>query len=312
VSIEAVSHGCVLQRFLLASEPSLNGTVDRDGMQQLAQAPIHRSLDDSATTAPVCDIVIPVYNESHVVDAKVRRLHEYLSDAFPFSWRITIVDNASTDGTWYSAARLARDLAHVRACHLDRKGRGLALRTAWSASDATVVAYMDVDLSTGLEALLPLVAPIVSGLSDVAIGSRLMPGASVTRSLKREVLSRGYNLLLRATFATSVHDAQCGFKAVRASAARKLLPIVRDEAWFFDTELLLVAQQRGMRVDEIPVAWVEDRDSRVRVASTVVGDLEGVVRMARTFGLRHTRLPLTFAVGIAVLTSSIVRRKGRR
>jgi glycosyltransferase involved in cell wall biosynthesis len=282
-------------------------------VQQLAPAPIHRLLDEAATTAPMCEIVIPVYNEAHVVDASVRRLHDFLTTTFPFSWRITIVDNASTDGTWYAAARLARDLAHVRATHIDRKGRGLALRSAWSASDATVVAYMDVDLSTDLGALLPLVAPLVSGHSEVAIGSRLLPGASVTRTPKRELLSRAYNTLLRTTFVTTVHDAQCGFKALRAETARRLLPLVRDEGWFFDTELLLVAQQLGERVHEVPVDWTEDRDSRVHIASTIAGDLAGVVRMTSTFGFRRTRLPVVTAVlGISLLTTTIVRRKGGR
>jgi glycosyltransferase involved in cell wall biosynthesis len=282
-------------------------------MQELAPAPIRRVLDDAATTAPLCDIVIPVYNEAHVVDAKVRRLHEYLTASFPFSWRITIVDNASTDGTWYAAMRLARDLAHVRASHLDRKGRGLALRSAWSASDATVVAYMDVDLSTDLRALLPLVAPLLAGHSEIAIGSRLVAGASVTRSLERELLSRGYNALLRATFANAVHDAQCGFKALRADTARTLLPQVRDNGWFFDTELLLVARQQGIRVHEVAVDWTEDADSRVQIASTIAGDLAGVVRMVGTFGVRRTRLPVAATVlALAIVASTIVQRKGRR
>ncbi len=237
----------------------------------------------SDVAAPIVDIVIPVYNETVALPAGVRRLHEYLARGFPFSWRVTIVDNGSTDGTWFVAGQLARELAGVRAVHLDAKGRGRALRSAWSASDAAVVAYMDVDLSTDLDALLPLLAPLVSGHSDLAIGSRLAPGASVARHPKREVISRAYNFLLRAVFATPVRDAQCGFKAVRADVARRLLPAIQDDEWFFDTELLLLARHNGLRVHEVPVDWVDDADSRVDVVRTARADLAGVVRMARQF-----------------------------
>jgi putative flippase GtrA len=242
--------------------------------------------------APVVDVVVPVHNEERVLEASVRRLHHYLSTAFPFSWRITVVDNASTDGTWLSATRLARDLPGVDARHLDEKGRGRALRAAWAASDASVLAYMDVDLSTDLAALLPLVAPLVSGHSDVAIGSRLTPDASVARYPKRELVSRTYNLFLRAAFATRVRDAQCGFKAVRADVARRLLPAVHDEGWFFDTELLLLAEHNGLRIHQVPVDWVDDPDSRVHVARTALDDLAGAGRLAWTFATGRGQVDL--------------------
>jgi len=232
---------------------------------------------------PVVDIVLPVYDEAHVLEASMSRLRRYLVERFPLSWRITIVDNASTDGTWAVARTLAGTIPGVRAVHVDRKGRGLALRTAWSASDARIVAYMDVDLSTDLGALLPLVAPLVSGHSHVAIGCRLAPGSRVARGLKREVISRCYNRLLRLVFGTGVRDAQCGFKAVRADVARALLPEVEDDSWFFDTELLLLAERSGLRIHEVPVDWVDDADSRVDIRRTAIEDLRGIWRMVRRF-----------------------------
>jgi putative flippase GtrA len=253
---------------------------------------LHGRRDGAPASAPVVDIVVPVYNEERVLEQSIRRLHDYLEGGFPFTWRITIVDNGSTDGTGLAAARLARDLPRVALLHLDRKGRGLALRTAWGASDATIVAYMDVDLSTDLDGLLPLVAPLVSGHSDVAIGSRLVPGASVARHPKREVISRSYNLLLRTVFATRIHDAQCGFKALRADVARRLLPAIADDKWFFDTELLLLAEHNGLRVHEVPVDWVDDTDSRVHVARTAWDDLVGTARMAKRFALGRGQLDL--------------------
>ncbi len=242
---------------------------------------------------PVVDVVIPVHNEECGLAASIERLHAYLADESPFTWAITIADNASIDGTWDVASALAARLRGVRVLHLDEKGRGRAVRRAWSQSDAEVVAYMDVDLSTGLDAFLPLVAPLVSGHSDVAIGSRLLPGAAVARGPKREAISRTYNLMLRALFATQVRDMQCGFKAVRREVATALLPAIEDEGWFFDTELLLLAERNGLRIHQIPVDWTDDPDSRVDVTQTVKDDLRGVVRLATTFarGLGRVEVP---------------------
>ena len=244
-----------------------------------AEAGEARAVVSEAT--PIVDIVVPVYNEARVLDLSIRRLHDYLGQRFPFTWRITIADNASTDETWEVSSALAASLPNVAAVRIDRKGRGRALRAAWSASDALVVAYMDVDLSTDLDALLPLVAPLVSGHSDLAIGNRLSSGAEVARGPKREIISRGYNLLLRTVFATRFSDAQCGFKAARSEVIARLLPVIADDGWFFDTELLVLAEHNGLRIHEVPVDWVDDPDSRVDIGPTIVTDLRGVARLAR-------------------------------
>jgi glycosyltransferase involved in cell wall biosynthesis len=245
-------------------------------------------------TPATVDVVVPVFNEELALAVSIRRLHSFLTREFPFDWRIVIADNASTDGTRVIARRLARDLPGVTALRLDRKGRGYALRTAWSASRAQVVCYMDVDLSTDLRGLLPLVAPLVSGHSDLAIGTRLARAARVVRGPKRELISRGYNMLLRAVLGARFSDAQCGFKAVRRDALLKLLPLVRDDAWFFDTELLVLAQRRGLRIHEVPVDWVDDPDSRVAIVPTAIADLKGVARLAAT-----SRVLRFIAVGVA-------------
>ena len=191
----------------------------------------------------------------------------------PYPFRITVAENASTDGTAAVAARVAAELPDVEVLVLPEPGRGRALRTAWLRSDAPVLVYMDVDLSTDLAALLPLVAPLISGHSDLAIGTRLSRSSRVVRGAKREVISRGYNLLLRRTLAISLSDAQCGFKAIRADVARRLLPLVEDAGWFFDTELLVLAERAGLRIHEVPVDWVDDPDSRVDIVSTARADL---------------------------------------
>ena len=232
-----------------------------------------------APCGPAVDIVIPVRNEERELGPSVRRLHGFLRAEFPFTARITIADNGSDDGTWAQALALEAGLGGVRAVRLERPGRGGALRTVWSGSDAAVLAYMDVDLSTDLNALLPLLAPLLSGHSDVAIGTRLARGARVVRGPRREVISRCYNLLLHASLGTGFSDAQCGFKAVRADAARVLLPLTVDAGWFFDTELLVLAERAGLRIHEVPVDWIDDGDSRVKLAATALADLRGIVRL---------------------------------
>jgi putative flippase GtrA len=241
--------------------------------------PLPRPRSDGADTAPQLEIVIPVYNEARQLAASVTALRTFLDSSFPLAAVVTIADNASTDDTWTIAAGLAASLAGVRALRLDRKGRGRALRAAWGASRAPVVAYMDVDLATGLDALLPLVAPLLTGHSDVAIGTRLAPGAHVVRGARREVISRCYNLLVRTVLGNACTDAQCGFKAMRSDAAAAVLPLVEDDAWFFDTEVLVTAHRLGLRIHEVPVDWVDDVDSRVAVARTAWLDLCGIARM---------------------------------
>jgi glycosyltransferase involved in cell wall biosynthesis len=229
------------------------------------------------------EVVIPVYDEERALGPNVELLLGYLRSEFPFPFRVVVADNASRDATPLVAAELARRHQEVSVLRLEEKGRGRALRAAWSASSAHVVSYMDVDLSTNLESFLPLVAPIMSGHSELAIGTRLARQADVRRRLKREVLSRGYNAIVHAGFRASFSDAQCGFKAVRGDVAHRLLPLVSDEGWFFDTELLLLAERNGLRIHEVPVDWVEDLDSRVALTATIGADLRGLARVRREF-----------------------------
>ncbi len=237
------------------------------------------------------EIVVPVYNEAAQLAERGTALRRFLDTSFPFRTLVTVVDNASTDETYQVASQLAATTPGVAAMHLPRKGRGYALRRAWSTSRAPVLAYMDVDLSTSLDALLPLVAPLLSGQRDVMIGSRLARGAEVVRGPKRELISRGYNMVLKLTLLGRFSDAQCGFKAVRRDAAERLLPFVEDNAWFFDTELLVTAERLGLRIGEVPVHWVDDPDSRGDIVATATDDLRGVWRMLRHRppGLRPVR-----------------------
>jgi glycosyltransferase involved in cell wall biosynthesis len=229
------------------------------------------------------EIVIPVYNEQAVLEKSVGALRDYLTEHFPYRWRITIADNASIDNTWEIAKQLEKTYPDVKALHLEQKGRGRALRYAWEQSDADVVSYMDVDLSTNLKSFLPLVAPIITGHSDLAIGSRLARGAIVTRQWKREIISRCYNLMIKLSFFNAFSDAQCGFKAVRTDVARQLLPLIENNEWFFDTEMLLLAERNNLRIYEVPVEWIEDLDSRVKIVKTAKEDINGLRRVRQLF-----------------------------
>jgi len=239
--------------------------------------------------APALDIVIPVHNEEKALVASVETVRAHLR-TLPFEYRVTIADNASTDATSLLAHQLAHRFDDVRVVSLTQKGRGRALKEAWSRSDADVLVYMDVDLSTDLNALLPLVAPLLSGHSDLAIGSRLARTSRTTRGPRREVISRAYNVLLRGTLRARFSDAQCGFKALRRDVAAQLLPLIEDDEWFFDTELLVVAERAGLRIHEVPVDWVDDPDSRVDIVRTAAADLRGMGRLG--WALVRGRIPL--------------------
>ena len=248
---------------------------------------------------PQVEIVVPVRNEERDLVPSIRRLAAYLRASFPFRAQVTIADNGSTDSTWAIAQGLTRELGEDTVCavHLDQPGRGRALHAIWSSSDADVLVYMDVDLSTDLNALLPLVAPLISGHSDVAIGTRLARGSRVTRGPKREAISRCYNLLLHGTLGVGFSDAQCGFKAIRSEQARQLLPLVEDKGWFFDTELLILAERAGLRIHEVPVDWVDDPDSRVDIVATALADLRGIARVGYGLACGQIKVPALRADG---------------
>ena len=252
----------------------------------------HRRQDALPHQQVTVEIVIPVYNEERALPESVAILCDYLATYFPYRWSVTIANNASTDRTQEVAEGLAASNPHLQVLRLDRKGRGRALKAAWLASDADIVSYMDVDLSTNLQSFLPLVAPLATGHSDLAIGSRLQRGAVVTRQWKREAISRAYNLLIKLFFRNRFSDAQCGFKALKGGVARELLPLVANNEWFFDTELLLLAEERRLRIYEVPVQWIEDLDSRVNIVQTALEDIKGLLRV-RARRLRQRRRAAT-------------------
>ena len=223
-------------------------------------------------------VVIPVYNEEKALPDSITKLRDFLSLNLKHQWHIVIADNASTDKTWEIAQSLAKQYADVVPFHIDQKGRGRALRKVWLESKADIVSYMDVDLSTGLDAFPELVQAIIDG-SDIAIGSRLMRGSKTTRGLKREFTSRCYNLLIKVMFFTTLSDAQCGFKAVSRDCAQKILPLTKNNEWFFDTELLLLAMKNGYKIKEIPVTWIDDPGTTVNIKKTAIEDLKGLARI---------------------------------
>ena len=231
--------------------------------------------------AVTVDIVIPVLNEEAALPVCLKRLYAFIDRHPERDWRVVVADNGSSDRTTEIAAELASEYANLSVTRLDQRGRGRALKKAWTESEADVRLYMDVDLSTDLKSLPPLVAAIADDGYEVAIGSRLMKGSQVVdRTLKREITSRGYNMLIHMIFPfPGFKDAQCGFKAVSRKTADNLIPLIRDNAWFFDTELLLIAGKSGYGIKEIPVHWEDDPDTRVKIASTAWEDVKGLLRL---------------------------------
>lgn len=227
------------------------------------------------------NLTIPVYNEERRLPPSVAKLIEVLPGHGRFDFEVLIADNASTDRTLEIASGLSERFPQLRVAHLDQKGRGRALKQVWLESAADVLSYMDVDLSTDLAAHPALIEAVAEKGFDLAVGSRLLPGSQVQRGWKREVISRGYNRLVKLMLHTRFSDAQCGFKAISRQAAQMLLPLVEDSGWFFDTELLVLAEKLGYRICEVPVRWVDDPDSRVRIWSTAIDDVRGLFRLRR-------------------------------
>ena len=245
---------------------------------------------DKPAAAPLVELVIPCLNEARVLEKSVTTIRGFLHQSFPFPARIVIADNGSEDGTSEIAEELAGKFDDVFSFSLSERGRGRALRKVWTQSSADILAYTDVDISTELEALEKLCRAIWEEGYDIAIGSRLMKDSRVTRGLKREFISRGYNLFLKSVLFTSFSDAQCGFKAVSALVARDLVPQVKDSAWFFDTELLVLAEKLGYRIKDVPVRWVDDDDSRVRIISAAWKNVRGVFCMRWWLWRSRTRV----------------------
>jgi glycosyltransferase involved in cell wall biosynthesis len=229
------------------------------------------------------NITIPVYNEEKILPQSVASLHAFLEQHCRFEWEIAIANNASIDGTLEVANRLTKEFSSVRVVHLDQKGRGRALKKTWTESKADIVSYMDVDLSSNLFAFPPLIEALLSGGFDIGIGSRLLKASTTKRSFKREMISRVYNVMVKSFFLTKFSDAQCGFKALTRKAADELLPKIEDNGWFFDTELLVIGERLGYRIFDLPVSWVEDMDSRVKIVRTALDDIKGLIRVKGKF-----------------------------
>ncbi len=235
------------------------------------------------------DVVIPVLNEAHVLRKSVVTVRDFLKKNITYRWKIVLVDNGSTDGTFDVAQALSREFEDVAFVHLKEKGRGRALREAWQRSQSEVVLYTDVDLSTGLEALPKLVKALIEEGYDIAIGSRLAKGAKRKRCFKREITSLAYNLFLKSVLFTRFTDAQCGFKAVKREVVDRVVPQVKDQGWFYDTELLVLAEKQGYRIKDIPVVWIEDDDSRVKIIPTALKNIRGVFRLRWLLTTNHFR-----------------------
>jgi glycosyltransferase involved in cell wall biosynthesis len=230
------------------------------------------------------EIVVPIYNEAKELKTNILKLYTYLKKNLEgYNFHITIADNASTDSSLTIAQALSKKYKEIGYIHLDLKGRGRAVKEAWQKSQADILSYMDVDLSTDLTNFLPMIDSLIKRGYDIAIGSRLLPNSKVLdRPLKREILSRGYNILIKLLFQVHFSDAQCGFKAITSEAKRRLLAHIIDNAWFFDSELLIVGEKMGYRIYEQPVEWIDNPGSTVRVLRTVYGDLEGLFRLLIT------------------------------
>jgi len=229
-------------------------------------------------------VTIPVYNEEKALPVSIPALHAFLSNEMQeYDWTIEIADNASIDKTPEVSRGLVESHRRVSYLRLEQKGRGRALKKSWTRSGADICSYMDVDLSTNLASFPPMIEALAKRGYDIGTGSRLMQGANTQRSIKREIISRSYNLMVKAVFRTRFSDAQCGFKAVTREVIDALLPSIEDNVWFFDSELLIIGEKCGYKIFDVPVKWIEDLDTRVKIFRTAMDDIKGLLRVRRGF-----------------------------
>ncbi len=227
---------------------------------------------------PSALVVLPVYNEEKSLRKGVSTLTAFLQGYERYKWKILISDNNSQDSTPEIGRTLESENPLVQYLHIPRKGRGIALRTAWEQTDCDYVSYMDIDLSTSLDALIRAIDLLDKG-ADIVVGNRLDNSSNVERCLKREFVSRSYNMIIKLALGTHFRDAHCGFKTGRRDVVQQILPYIEDNEWFFDTEFLFYGEKLGHRIVEIPVTWVEDMDTKAKIFKDAYDDLRGLYRL---------------------------------
>ena len=228
------------------------------------------------------DLVLPVYNGENYIEKSIRKLHDWIKQNPDHEYNIVIAINASTDNTLNIAKKLESELPNeIRVMNIPQKGRGVAIRTGWENSNAEICAYMDADLSADLKHITEIIEPIIKNEAQICCGSRKMQDSSVKTTLMRGVLSWLYNLTLRTTLGLKIADSQCGFKSIRTDAAKKIIPLVESNGWFFDSELLVIAQKNGFKIKAVPVKWIDDVQTTVIVPKIVTEFLKGIKRMRK-------------------------------
>lgn len=231
-------------------------------------------------------IVLPVYNEEIILEQNTLKVLNFCQEKFKnYDWQILIADNGSTDQTPRIAKKISEQNEKVKYFHILEKGRGFALKKAWSDEyPADFYAYMDIDLSSDLNTLPALIKDLENNY-QLSTGSRLKSGHKTQRSFVRELMSRVYNLLLKIFFKPSFQDAQCGFKAITKEVTEKILPQIKNNNWFFDTEMFVLAEKIGYQIKEIPIEWLEKRQvkrkSTVKILSTVWEDIKGMIELKK-------------------------------
>ena len=259
------------------------GEAGADAYRRATSSVLDRVASHDVRTVPKLRVLvtIPVHNEAKRLEASLRALH----DAFrrsPFEFRLSVAEDGSTDGTKEMLRRLpSRWPGILIREEPDSLGRGRALRQLWSTTSADIYCFTDADLAAGAGALVDLVGRVATG-SPIAIGSRYVIGASTIRPPIRSLVSRSYNWMLRCSFAESIQDHQCGLKAFSSGALRELLPLTEEDSWFWDTEILILALERGIPVAELPVTWVERKSGRThfrRLFSDLVIHGTGLLRL---------------------------------
>lgn len=226
-------------------------------------------------------IVLPVYNEEKIIEGHALKILNYCQQNLQDDFQIVIADNASSDATSQIAQRLTQLYPQIKYYHLEQRGKGLAIKSVWRKFEADFYIFMDADLSTDLSALPNLLEVLKTSGADLVAGSRYLKNSQIKRSSGRLIISKIYNLIINILFRCSIHDLANGFKGANRLVVEKILPLTKNEKWFFDSELTLLTHHYGYRVKEIPVAWQEHRTtkSRVNIISTSLEYLIELIKL---------------------------------
>jgi len=227
-------------------------------------------------------IAVPTFNEEKIIEQRINQLFDFCENNLKkYKWRIIVADNGSTDRTIKIIRKQKQKYSKLEYFHLKKLGKGLAIKKAWQDYLADVNIFMDADLATELKFTIPLINGITEEKYDLTIGSRYHKQSKCKRSLIRSMCSKFYNFILKIFFNIKLTDTHCGFKALSKSAVQRIIPKIKNNGLFFDTELLVLARYYNLKIKEMPVNWEDknERKTKIKIIKTGLKYLKEIIKL---------------------------------